>query len=277
MGRGRNIRSVPQNPRFWPGCDKKIPVLSRICCKRVLFRNVLISSVAGVYEKNRPLLAVYAAAALAVALIGARYIKSVAAERPADRPAGVGWSVGDGAGAHTTAGGGAGTSSGMGSGGDEVGSFGGSGSSGPAGAGGSSTKFRALVVHVAGAVRRPGIVRVRDGDRVGDAISEAGGPSAKANLNAINLAMRLADGQQVIVPARGAVPSSGASGATGPVSLSSATAEQLDTLDGVGPGLAQKIIAYRTEHGGFRSVDELAEVPGIGDKRMEALRAQLQP
>ncbi len=225
------------------------------------------------YEKNRPLLAVYAAAALAVALIGARYIKSVAAERPAGRPAEVGWSVGDGA--DFTARGDAGAGSGSGGGGS--GTLGDSGGSGPAGAGGSSTKFRALVVHVAGAVRRPGIVRVRDGDRVGDAIAEAGGPSAKANLHAINLAMRLADGQQVVVPARGGTPSSGASGATGPVSLGSATAEQLDELDGVGPGLAQKIIAYRSQHGGFRSIDELAEVPGIGDKRMEALRAQLQP
>ncbi|MBI4897266.1 MAG: helix-hairpin-helix domain-containing protein [Actinobacteria bacterium] len=236
-----------------------------------MYRNVSISSVADVNETNRPLFVVYAAAALAVALIGARYIKSVGAEQPATQKTGAGWSATDRVGFDT------GQGAGAGPGGGQAGPFGVSGNGGATGAAGSGVKFRALVVHVAGAVRRPGIVRVRDGDRVGDAISEAGGPSAKADLNAINLAMRLGDGQQVVVPTRGGTQSSGAGGATGPVSLSSATAEQLDTLDGVGPGLAQKIIAFRAEHGGFRSVDELAEVPGIGDKRLEALRAQLQP
>lgn len=208
-------------------------------------------------ETNRPLLIVYAAAALAVALIGARYLRSLGAEAGA-----AGGSNANAAYAQSqsrSSGAGASTASG---GADAV------------------QKFHALVVHVAGAVRHPGVVRVRDGDRVGDAVKAAGGPARGADLNAINLAMRLADGQQVNVPARaaaGAAGAAGASGAAGPVSLGSATVEQLDTLDGIGPGLAAKIIAYRTEHGGFRSVDELGEVPGIGDKRLESLRGQLQP
>lgn len=193
---------------------------------------------------------VYAAAALAVALIGARYMKSVAAE--AGTPTPVDQSSGE----------------------FRSGRAGATGAAGASGA--SAEKFSALVVHVAGAVRRPGVVRLRDGDRVGDAISAAGGASSKADLNAVNLALRLSDGQQVIVPASGVV-TTGGGGATGPVSLSAATVDQLDELEGVGPGLAEKIVAYRTEHGGFRSVDELGEVPGIGDKRLESLRGQLQP
>jgi competence protein ComEA len=191
------------------------------------------------------MLVVYAAAALAVALIGARYLQSAAAE-----------SGGASTGGFTP-------------------SFSGGGSTGSSGAGGVQ-KFQALVVYVSGAVRRPGVVRLRDGDRVGDAIDAAGGSRSSANLDAVNLAARLADGQQVTVPRR-LSGNAGASGATGPVSLSTATLEQLDTLDGVGPGLAQKIIDYRTQHGGFRSIDELGEVPGIGEKRLESLRAQLQP
>lgn len=206
------------------------------------------------------MLVVYAAAALAVALIGARYIKSAAAQQTAGSPAASQpWSRGP-----------AGDSAGAGA----------AGVSGGTGAVGETRKFAALVVHVAGEVRRPGVVRLRDGDRVGDAISAAGGATGRADLDAVNLALRLADGQQVIVPRRGGAAAGGASGAAGPagpVSLSSATAAQLDELDGVGPGLAAKIIAYRTEHGGFRSVDELAEVPGIGEKRLESLRSQLQP
>ena len=197
------------------------------------------------------MLVVYAAAALAVALIGARYLHSVAAERPA----------GDGPAAASFA------------------SSRSSGSGGASGAAAASVKFHALVVHVAGAVRHPGLVRLRDGDRVGDAVQAAGGPSRRADLDAVNLAALLADGQQVVVPSRAgaAASAAGASGATGPISLNSATAEQLDGLDGIGPGLAAKIVAYRTQHGGFRSIDELGEVPGIGDKRLESLRTQLQP
>lgn len=210
---------------------------------------------------NRPMLVVYAAAALAVALIGARYIKASAAGQ------GAGYSAsGSSEWNATSRGGGSASSANTGV---------GSGASSSTGA--QDRKFSALVVHVAGAVKHPGLVRLRDGDRAGDAVAAAGGPSNHADLNAINLAMRLADGQQVIVPARNGAALVGGTGATGPVSLSSATAAQLDELEGVGPGLAQKIIDYRTQHGGFRSVDELAEVPGIGEKRLESLRGQLQP
>jgi competence protein ComEA len=139
-----------------------------------------------------------------------------------------------------------------------------------------------VVVHVAGAVRRPGLYRLADGSRVADAIERAGGATGKANLEAVNLAAPLADGQQVLVPRSALVPASGA-GATGstapagPVSLSAATLEQLDTLPGIGPVTAQKIIDYRTSHGAFRSVDELDSVPGIGPARIETLRELVVP
>jgi competence protein ComEA len=147
------------------------------------------------------------------------------------------------------------------------------------------------LVHVAGAVRRPGVYRLRDGERVQDAVRRAGGARHGADLNAINLAAKVADGQQVVVPRRGAggvataVAAASPSGAAAPggggppqppVSLNSATAEQLDTLDGVGPATAQKILDWRTQHGGFRSVDDLSEVPGIGPKRLAALRPKVQ-
>jgi competence protein ComEA len=142
------------------------------------------------------------------------------------------------------------------------------------------------LVHVAGAVRHPGVYRLDDGDRVKDAVERAGGARAGADVNAINLAAKVADGQQVVVPRRGAaapaVGDAGAGeGAVGaatqpPVSLNSATAAQLDTLDGVGPATAQKILDWRREHGGFRSIDDLGEVPGIGPKRMAALRGKVQ-
>lgn len=140
----------------------------------------------------------------------------------------------------------------------------------------------AIVVDVAGAVRRPGVYRFREGQRVRDAVRRAGGPAPGAQLAALNRAARLADGQQVVVPQRaaaggtaGAPPATAASAA--PVSLSSASVEQLQTLDGVGPVTAQKIVDFRSAHGGFRSLDQLGEVPGIGPKRLAALKAKLQP
>ena len=137
---------------------------------------------------------------------------------------------------------------------------------------------RVLVVHVAGAVSRPGLYRLPEGSRIDDAITEAGGAKAKAALDLVNLAAPLADGQQVIVPLEGSVEAVGAQaqGAAvpgGKVHLNSATLEQLDELPGVGPVTAQQILDYRQANGAFRSVDELDAVPGIGPARLEQLRA----
>jgi competence protein ComEA len=141
------------------------------------------------------------------------------------------------------------------------------------------------LVHVAGAVQRPGVYRLRDGERIEDAVRRAGGARHGADLNAINLAAKVADGQQVVVPRRASAsaseaPASAADAVGGtpqqPVSLNTATAEQLDTLDGVGPATAQKILDWRRQHGGFRSIDDLGEVPGIGPKKLAALRTKVQ-
>jgi competence protein ComEA len=156
---------------------------------------------------------------------------------------------------------------------------------------------RGIYVHVAGAVRRPGLMRLPPGSRVAVALDRAGGPTRRADLAAVNLAARLQDGQQIVVPdgrasagAGGAAPLGGAAppggaaplgGAGGPpggkVHLSTATVEELDGVDGIGPTLAQRIIEYRDSHGGFRSLAELAQVEGIGEKRLATLREALQP
>jgi competence protein ComEA len=142
-------------------------------------------------------------------------------------------------------------------------------------------KAALVYVDVVGAVRRPGLYRVRTGARVADAVERAGGPTRKADLELINLAALVADGEQVAVPRRGAaVASAGASSGaapTGPVHLNSATLEQLDALPGVGPVTAQKIVDYRTQHGGFGSVDELDAVAGIGPARLADLRPLVAP
>ena len=136
----------------------------------------------------------------------------------------------------------------------------------------------AIVVDVAGAVRRPGLVRLSKGARVSDAIARAGGLTRRAQRDAVNLAALVSDGQQVLVPVRGtAVAGASPSGSSGPVSLSSATAEQLDALPGVGPVTAQKIVAYREQHGGFTSVDELDAIPGIGPARIADLQGLVVP
>jgi len=141
----------------------------------------------------------------------------------------------------------------------------------------------AAFVHVAGAVRRPGVYRAPAGARVLQAIRLAGGPTPRADLASLNLAARIQDGQQILVPATpapGAAPAPAAvpgAPASGPVSLSSASVEHLDALDGIGPTLAARIVAWRQEHGGFATVDQLLEVPGIGPARLEALRDQVVP
>jgi len=136
-----------------------------------------------------------------------------------------------------------------------------------------------VVVDVTGAVRDPGVYRMPAGSRVDDAVRRAGGAAPGAVLEAINLAARLADGQQVVVPKRVAAGAGAttAAGEDGPISLGSATAEQLEEIDGIGPVTAADIIAFRDEHGGLSSVDQLDQVPGIGPATMESLRARLQP
>jgi competence protein ComEA len=132
-----------------------------------------------------------------------------------------------------------------------------------------------LVVHVAGAVRRPGLYRLAEGKRVADAVARAGGATAPADTAAINLAAPLADGMQVVVPRRVA----GAAGpaAAGRPSLSAASVAELDALPGIGPVTAQKIVDYRLAHGGFRSVEDLDAIPGIGPARVEQLRELVSP
>ncbi|AZM57605.1 DNA-binding protein [Streptomyces sp. WAC 01529] len=163
---------------------------------------------------------------------------------------------------------------------------GGSGAAGAAGSGGG-----AIVVDVSGKVRRPGVHRLPAGSRVADALRAAGGARPGADMGGLNRARFLTDGEQVVVGEPAAAPApggsgaatgagsagAGAAGATGPVGLNTATAEQLDELPGVGPVLAQHIIDYRTEHGGFRSVEELREVNGIGDRRYADLQGLVRP
>ncbi|MET9392178.1 ComEA family DNA-binding protein [Streptomyces sp. NPDC006624] len=164
------------------------------------------------------------------------------------------------------------------------------GSAGPPGGAGKTGAGAAtgeIVVDVSGKVRRPGIHRLPAGSRVADALSAAGGVKPGTDTDALNRARFLVDGEQVIVGGPAPAAATGASSSAGgavvggapaaPVSLNTATAEQLDTLPGVGPVLAQHILDYRTQHGGFRSVDELREVNGIGDRRFADLRNLVQP
>ncbi|MGW6541404.1 helix-hairpin-helix domain-containing protein [Streptomyces massasporeus] len=147
-----------------------------------------------------------------------------------------------------------------------------------------------IVVDVGGKVRDPGIHRLPAGSRVADALHAAGGVKPGTDTDGLNRARFLVDGEQVIVggPAPAPAPGAGGGSAPGgpaggvaapaaPIPLNTATADQLDTLPGVGPVLAQHIIDYRTQHGGFRSVDELREVNGIGDRRFADLRDLVRP
>jgi competence protein ComEA len=139
-----------------------------------------------------------------------------------------------------------------------------------------------LVVDVVGAVRRPGLLRLPQGSRVAEAVARAGGATKKADLALVNLAAPVADGTQIVVPARaptvpGASSGASASAPAGPVHLNAATLEELDGLPGVGPVTAQKILDYRTQHGAFANVDELDAIPGIGPKRLDQLRDLVAP
>jgi competence protein ComEA len=199
-------------------------------------------------EMSRSQLVVYAAVAVALLLVGARAIR-------ADGGAGGGFPA----------------------------EGGGSLSEGAPAAGDGGLTIESggadVVVDVAGAVRRPGVYRLPAGARVVDAIARAGGSSGRAMLEGINRAARLADGQQVVVPERGAAGvATGVPGPDqGPVGLGTATVEQLDTIEGIGPVTAQKIVEFRDQHGGLASVEQLDEVSGIGPATMESLRARLQP
>jgi competence protein ComEA len=138
----------------------------------------------------------------------------------------------------------------------------------------------ALLVQVTGAVRRPGLVAVPDGSRAIDAIAAAGGPTPTADEAGVNLAARVVDGQQLTVPVRGAAPAAAASAGAavaGPVSLSAATADQLETLPRIGPAMAARIIAWRTANGPFRTVDDLLKVGGVGPKTLAGLQGLVTP
>lgn len=158
--------------------------------------------------------------------------------------------------------------------------------------GGTAPTPTTVTVHVAGQVRRPGVVTLPAGSRVSTALEEAGGETAKADLGGVNLARPLVDGEQVVVPEPGetpvaaAPPPSGAAApgsaptpgapadeAGAPVNLNTADLATLETLPGVGPVLAQRILDWRTEHGQFTAVEELGEVSGVGEKTF----AQLAP
>jgi competence protein ComEA len=141
---------------------------------------------------------------------------------------------------------------------------------------------RPLTVDVVGAVARPGLYRLARGARIADAVTRAGGATRRADLEQVNLAAPLADGEQIVVPRRGAATASASASAapgspTAPVQLSTATAEQLDALPGIGPVTAQKIVAYRQQHGAFSSVAGLDAIPGIGPARIDQLKGLVVP
>jgi competence protein ComEA len=142
-----------------------------------------------------------------------------------------------------------------------------------------SDEPKQLTVHVAGAVNHPGVVCIKEGDRVLDAIEEAGGPLPEADLNALNLAQPAQDGQRINVPRQGeaAVDSAAGGEKTGvKVNINLAGQRELEELPGIGPTLAERILSYREKKGGFKSVDELKQVSGIGEKKFEELRDYIE-
>jgi competence protein ComEA len=199
---------------------------------------------------SRSQLLVYGAVAVALLLVGARWIRS-------------------------------GEDSGPESGGVSFSSA--SGDSGSAGSFGVDAQGgEDVVVHVAGAVRQPDVYRLPAGSRVDDAVRRAGGPTPRADAQGLNLAARLTDGQQIVMPSSvpgpaGAVAASSGAGVDAPIGLGTATVEELDTIEGIGPVTAEKIIEFRDQHGGTSSVDQLDQIDGIGPATMESLRARLQP
>ncbi|ADB31451.1 competence protein ComEA helix-hairpin-helix repeat protein [Kribbella flavida DSM 17836] len=144
----------------------------------------------------------------------------------------------------------------------------------------TATPPTTVVVHVAGKVRRPGLIHTRPGARVADALAAAGGALPGADLTTLNLARPVTDGEQILVglpnlPPPGPNPTPGRSTPTS-VDLNTATLDQLDALPGVGPVLAQRILDYRTEHGRFTTIDQLQEVPGVGTKKYEDLKPHVR-
>jgi competence protein ComEA len=238
-----------------------------------------VRSVPAVPTPSKPQLAIYVAAAIAVLLIGARFLRSSG-----------GGAAGGGAASYSAS---------------SAGSAGAGGATGSAASGGSASAAAGpdgteppgggtggtLVVDVKGAVRRPGVYRLAAGSRALDAVRRAGGLTRRADRVGVNLAERVVDGGEVVVPERGrggadgvasgaeaagpAAASSAGAGAPLSLDLNTATEQQLEQLDGVGPATAAKIVAYRTQHGGIGSVDELDNVPGIGPAKLAAIRAQL--
>jgi competence protein ComEA len=147
----------------------------------------------------------------------------------------------------------------------------------------STTEAALIYVQVAGAVKRPGVYQMPDGCRAFQAVLQAGGFTDDADQEVVPLASRLTDGSRLYVPRKGETVSGqvlsntsdaggGSTGATGLVAINSASAEQLDSLPGIGPSLAQKIIQFRETQGPFTSVDQLGDVPGIGPSKLEQLR-----
>ena len=145
--------------------------------------------------------------------------------------------------------------------------------------GDSETLPSTLTVHVGGWVARPGLVELPADSRVADAIAAAGGALPGALTEAINLAERLTDGAQVIVPgpATEGAESNGDPAGDGRIHLNRATASELDDLPGIGPVIAERIVAHRTEHGPFRAVEDLLDVPGIGEAKLASLRDLVVP
>lgn len=139
-----------------------------------------------------------------------------------------------------------------------------------AGPSASAARAAQVVVHVIGAVRRPGLVTLPQGSRVSDAVAAAGGARSEKAMESVNLARILIDGEQIVLGATAQPRPSG-----GVISLNAATVEELDALPGVGPVLAERIVQWRTDNGPFRSIDELGEVSGIGDAILAQLRTRV--